>query len=282
LPVLLLAIGNYLFRFFKWDYYLKVLDIEIDRKMSFVIFFFFLIMSITPGKIGEIFKSYLLKEQNGTSISKSAPIILAERITDFISLIMLTLAGVFIFGYQSGLVIFIGIFFFALVLIISSKKLCYFILKLLENFSIIRKLSLRIHIAYDSIYKMVQIKELLVSLFLSILAWFCECYALYIVINGFGVENSVYTDIYTASFIFGFSIIAGAITMLPAGLGATDAGIAFLLVSLRGVAQSISVASSLIFRIATLWFAVIIGIVSVSIYQKMSHKKVNEIVLGSQ
>ena len=69
--------------------------------------------------------------------------------------------------------------------------------------------------------------------------------------------------------------------MLPGGLGATDASIAFLLVSLQNVAQNIAVAATLIIRVATLWFAVLVGIVSVLFYQKVSHKRVSEIVLDS-
>ena len=59
--VLLLSFCNYIARFFKFDYYLKVLSIKTDRKMSFLIFFFFFLMNISPGKIGVVFKSYLLK-----------------------------------------------------------------------------------------------------------------------------------------------------------------------------------------------------------------------------
>src|SRR5437867_9262961 len=70
--VLMLSLGNYIFRFFKWDYYTKILGVSVDRKMSFTIFLSSFIMSVTPGKIGEVFKSYLLKEQNGTPVSKSA------------------------------------------------------------------------------------------------------------------------------------------------------------------------------------------------------------------
>lgn len=73
-------------------------------------------MSVTPGKIGEVFKSYLLKEQIGTPISKSAPIVFAERITDFLSLVLLSLTGALMFGYGTNLIIGFGILFILTVL----------------------------------------------------------------------------------------------------------------------------------------------------------------------
>jgi uncharacterized membrane protein YbhN (UPF0104 family) len=66
--------------------------------------------------------------------------------------------------------------------------------------------------------------------------------------------------------------------MLPGGLGATDAGITGLLIFL-GISKSVAVASTMIIRVSTLWFAVIVGIGAIMIYQKVFHKKLNEIAL---
>lgn len=279
--VLFLSFCNYVSRFFKWDYYTKVLNIKLERKLSFVIFLSSFIMAITPGKVGEVFKSYLLKEQIGTSISKSAPIVLAERITDFLSLILLSLIGALMFGFESTLILATGLFFVIVILLISSKKISYSIIGFFEKFKFISRVSHRIHTAYDSIYEMVRFKNLLITLALSVISWFFECTGFYIVINSFGIENFIHVNIFVATFIYGFATIAGAVTMLPGGLGATDASIAFLLISLQGITESIAVAGTLIIRVATLWFAVIVGIFSILFYQKISHKKLNQIVLDS-
>ena len=74
LPILLLlSLGNYFSRFFKWEYYLKIIDVKLHKLDSLAIFMSGLIMSVTPGKMGELLKSYLIKQVNGTSISKTAP-----------------------------------------------------------------------------------------------------------------------------------------------------------------------------------------------------------------
>lgn len=219
--ILLLSLCNYMFRFFRWEYYTKILDIKIERKMSFLIFLSSFIMSVTPGKIGEVFKSYLLKEQNDTPVSKSAPIVFAERITDFLSLVLLSLTGALMFGYGTDLIIGFGVFFVLLVFVISNRKLSYAIMGFLEKFKFISKVSNKIHTAYDSIYQMVRFKELIITIILSIFAWSFECLSFYLVINGFSVLGAPHIDIFIATFVYGFATIAGAITMLPGGLGAT-------------------------------------------------------------
>ena len=61
LPLLLfLSFLNYFTRFFKWDYYLSVINVKIKKLDSLSIFMSGLIMSITPGKVGELLKSYLI------------------------------------------------------------------------------------------------------------------------------------------------------------------------------------------------------------------------------
>ncbi len=278
--ILILSLCNYVFRFFRWEYYTKVLDIKVERKLSFLIFLSSFIMSVTPGKIGEVFKSYLLKEQIGTPISKSAPIVFAERITDFLSLVLLSLTGALMFGYGTNFIIGFGVLFILTVIILSNKKISYSIIGFFEKLKFISKISGKIYTAYDSIYQMVKFKELIITIILSIFAWSFECLSFYLVINGFNVAGAPHIDLLIATFVYGFATIAGAVTMLPGGLGATDASITGLLV-LLAIPKNIAVASTLIIRAATLWFAVVVGIVAVMFYQKVSHKNINEIVLES-
>ena len=278
--VLMLSLGNYIFRFFKWDYYTKILGVSVDRKMSFTIFLSSFIMSVTPGKIGEVFKSYLLKEQNGTPVSKSAPIVLAERITDFLSLILLSVIGAVTFGYGTGLMFAVAVFFIIAILLISSKRISYRIIGFLEKIKFVSKISHKIHEAYDSIHQLVKFKGLLIAILISTAAWSFECAGFYLIINSFWIENLFHINIFVSTFIYGFSTIAGSITMLPGGLGATDASITGLLILLN-IPKSISVASTLLVRAATLWFAVIVGMAAVLLYQRMAHKRVNEIVLSN-
>jgi len=70
-----------------------------------------------------------------------------------------------------------------------------------------------------------------------------------------------------ASFSYSFSTIIGAISMLPGGLGLTEGSLTYLLME-KGITADISVATTFIVRAVTLWFAVLVGIISLSFYQR--------------
>jgi uncharacterized protein (TIRG00374 family) len=99
-------------------------------------------------------------------------------------------------------------------------------------------------------------------LLLSTAAWFFECLGYHIILSNFGAE----LGLFWASFSYAFATIVGAITMMPGGLGATEGSLTFLVIQ-EGFSKEIAVASTFIVRVVTLWFAVLIGVISVTLYQ---------------
>src|SRR3990172_343903 len=96
--ILALTMLNYVLRFVKWDYYMRLVGTRnVGRLDSFLLFFSGLSMVMTPGKVGEWLKSYLLREISGVPISRSAPIIIAERLTDGVAMGLLALGGLLLF-----------------------------------------------------------------------------------------------------------------------------------------------------------------------------------------
>ncbi len=230
-------------------------------------------MSVTPGKMGEVLKSYLLKEENGTPVSKSAPIVVAERLTDFLSIVFLCIVGAYVFDYGQTLIIITGVIFMGLTLLISWKKACLYLISLLEKIKILSKHAEKFHTAYDSIYRLVRFKPLVIAFIISVFSWFFECIGFYIVLNVFSSSTNIEVSLLTATFSSGFSTLIGAIAMLPGGLGVTEASLTGLL-QILNIPKNISVASTIIIRVATLWFAVIVGIFAVLIYQRVSHRDI--------
>ncbi|MGB9696494.1 MAG: lysylphosphatidylglycerol synthase transmembrane domain-containing protein [Ignavibacteria bacterium] len=272
--VLLLSLFNYLIRYFKWEYYLSLLNIRIKKTNSLLIFLSAFTMSVTPGKLGEVFKSYLLKEENGTSISYSAPIVIAERLTDFLSIVILCLIGAIVFNYGRILVVITGVVFILVIILISYRTLSIKIITLISKIRFLERYGIRLRNSYESIYLLVKIKPLLVVIALSVVSWFFECVGFYLVVNSF--TETIEVSILSATFIYAFSTLLGAIMMLPGGLGATEASLTGLLIYLK-IPEALSVASALIIRIATLWFAIVIGIISLSIYQRRKIRPISEI-----
>jgi uncharacterized protein (TIRG00374 family) len=270
--ILLLVLINYVIRFIKWDFYLEILNIDIQKIDSIGIFFSGLSMSITPGKMGELLKCYILKKIKKIPLSYSAPIIIAERITDFISLIIIAIIGAYTIGLYREIVIIFGVLFIGLVFIIGSRIISLKILSILEKIRIINKYMKKIHTAYESIYILVKIKPLFLTTSISLIGWFCECFAVYLVVYSFGLK----ANMLVISFIYSFSTLVGSVSFLPGGLGLTEVSLVGLLI-LKGTPEVFSVAITFITRAVTLWFAVILGSITLLIYQRRIDMHIEEI-----
>jgi uncharacterized protein (TIRG00374 family) len=264
LPLLLfLSFLNYFTRFLKWDYYLSVVKVKMKKIDSLSTFMSGLIMSVTPAKLGEVLKSVLVKEITGEPISKTAPIILAERVTDFLSLLLIAIAGAYVFKYGGNITIIVAVFFVILIIIISNKKIALPIINLSERIPLIKKYIHNIHSAYKSSYQLLKLKPLILMTILSLISWGFECLGYYFILVNFDVDFGLLW----ASFSYSFSTIIGAISMLPGGLGLTEGSLTYLLME-KGITADISVATTFIVRAVTLWFAVLVGIISLSFYQR--------------
>jgi uncharacterized protein (TIRG00374 family) len=264
LPLLLiLSLGNYFSRFLKWQYYLKIIDVKIQLIDSLSIFMSGLIMSVTPGKLGELLKAYLIKQVNNTPISKTAPIIFAERTTDFLSLTIMALIGAYFFNYGTNVVIVIAALIVLAILIVSNRKLSEKLLTALSKIKFLQKHITKMYNAYESSFKLLSLIPLISMTLLSVISWGFECLGYYFILTHF--EPKI--DIIWAFFSYSFSTIVGAVSMLPGGLGVTEGSLTLMIMK-QGLSSSKAFASTFIVRAVTLWFAVLIGAVSVLFYQK--------------
>lgn len=263
LPVLIsFSFMNYLVRFFKWEYYLHLLGIKIKGRTSFRIFISGMVMTASPAKIGEVLKSYLLKIETGQPISKTAPVVFAERITDFISLVLLALVGGLYYNINIGIIIFFAICFILLLIILSNKGVSDFLIAKLEKVSPISKHTSKLRVIFDSSSLLLKPRPLIYMLALSSVSWLFECFGFYFILINFHLDFSLLWAI----FAFSFSTVAGAVSMMPGGLGVVDGSLSFLMIS-RGTPNEIAVASTFIIRTVTLWFAVLLGALTIIRYK---------------
>lgn len=75
------------------------------------------------------------------------------------------------------------------------------------------------------------------------------------------------TNLFVLMGIYCVSILAGALTFIPGGIGATEAAMSLLLIAL-GMEASIAILASVIARAITIWFAVALGLLSMLILNK--------------
>ena len=257
-----LAFGNYICRFFKWEFYLARLGIRgVPKWESFLIFLSGFVLTVTPGKVGEVFKSAVLEERYGVPLPKTAPIVVAERITDVLGIVVLIALGSTAFsgglvwaGIGTGLVV-------VLLVVIMSRRLSLGIIDLVAKLPKLGGIAPKLRTSYENLTVLVLPKNLLVPTVISLFAWLLECLALYEILQGFGATVPVGPCL----FIYATSTLAGAIVPVPGGLGITEGTMLNELTSLARVEDNIAAAAMMLVRFATLWFAVLVGFISLSI-----------------
>lgn len=276
-PVVLLCSSvNYAFRYWKWDYYTRVLDIRPSTSSNLIIFFTAFLMAVTPGKLGEVLKSYLLKQVNGTAISKSAPVILAERLTDFIGLTILILMGAWVFGRAQAVIVLLAVFFASVTALLAWRRGALYAIGLLGRLPILNRYAHHGEVAYESVYQLLRPKILVNAVVLSVISWFFECLGFWLILQQFGTPATLLK----ASFMYAFSTIIGAVSMLPGGLGTTEGTLTGLTIW-AGAPNHIAVASTFLIRVATLWYAVVVGIVVTLAFQHRLPVRIDDIDLDA-
>lgn len=250
-----LATGNYAIRFVRWQTYLRVLDLPVAPAQSALVFLAGFVMSVTPGKVGEVFKSALLLESHNYPIEKTAPIVLAERVTDLLALVLITAIGSM--AFDGGIVITAaGAAIVAAVLLVCMvRPLGNAIVRLAGRMPFIGRFEPRLNSAYDSLHAVSRPGPLLVATALSTVAWGLEVGSLYYILVGLDAPIG-WTE---SCFAYGAATIAGALAMMPGGLGVTEAGMTGLLIGLGDMEEATATAATLLTRLATLWWAVALG-----------------------
>ena len=256
-----LAFANYLLRFLKWEYYLRLLAIRgVPKVESFLTFLSGFVLTVTPGKIGEVFKSLVLFKTRGVPIEHSAPIVVAERVTDLIGVIAMISAGSL--GFQGGLpwAIAGALVVVALLVVIAWPRLSGGLVRGLRHLPgaagrVGARLAPRLEAALGDLRQLTTPGRLVWPTLLSTVGWSLEGVGLWVILGGFGQR----TPVTLAGFFYATATLAGALIPLPGGLGVTDKLLEEQLAGLGGVEPAAATASMLLIRFATLWFAVVVG-----------------------
>lgn len=252
LLLIFLVTIEYFIRYIKWDIFLKIAGVRLDPKESLFVFFSGLSMIVTPGKLGEIWKSWLIRDISGDELSKTLPAVIMDRLTDVVSLILLSFTGIFYYRDSMSLLIILSlscaVFYIAIRSRTISRKMKTFIEKRFGKYTN------NMQLMHEIMNKAMEPKVFVSLSMLNALAWFFECMGFYYVIMGFGQSM----NISLSTFIFSFSSLAGGVSMIPGGIGVTEAGVSGLLM-LNGISPAVSVGAALILRMGSFWYGAILG-----------------------
>jgi uncharacterized protein (TIRG00374 family) len=259
---LLCTLFNYSLRFLKWDFYLRQVGVKnftwLESLRLFVAGF---PLAMTPGKVGEVFKAVWINQRCELPVARGVSVVVAERISDGLAVLMLSTLGVLAYpqywpGFLIALVVLV-----AAVVISQIRPLASGCLGLGEKIPLVRRAIPALRDFYEGSFSLFRPGTTLLAVGLGTLSWFGEGIGFYLILLGLGLPPSMQL-FGTAVFILAFSVVIGAVTALPGGIGASEASIAGMLVLVGGLPGPTAAAATLLIRLATLWFGVALGLVA--------------------
>jgi uncharacterized protein (TIRG00374 family) len=264
--VLLIMMGftliNYILRFVKWHFYLGQIGVkDFPVAQSLRLFVAGFPLAMTPGKAGEVLKGVWLKEMTGVPVSRGVSVIVAERISDGLAVLLLSTFGVIAYPQYAYAFILVLVLLVGLIIISQIKPLAYWFLNLTRKIPILRKLSPHLYEFYEGSFIVFKPKATIIAVGLGTISWFFEGVGFYYLLTVLGLPADLNT-FSIAIFILAFSTVIAAVSTLPGGIGAAEASIAGMLALLLGMSSTNATFATLIIRLATLWFGISLGLLT--------------------
>lgn len=247
---------SYAGRFLRWVYYLSLLKVSVPVGTNAAIFAAGLSMTISPGKLGEVLKSVFVRQVSGAPVARTAPAVVAERATDGTGMVAWGLLGALAFSFGPGvLVLFLGITALGIA-VLRSRRLSMLAERVLSRLPLLNRLAPHLEDFHGASNELLGARPLIVGTVISFLSWGLECAAVYLVAVGIGADLPFLMVV----FVFAVGSLVGVGSMLPGGIGGAEATLAGMFVAVGGLTGGTAVALTFLIRLATLWFATLIGL----------------------
>jgi glycosyltransferase 2 family protein len=257
--VLALSLLNYGLRFERWRMILAQLGHRVPVGRHLLYYLSGFAFTVSPAKAGEAVRSLYLRD-HGVSYPESVAALFAERSLDVLAMVVLaTLIVVSRLSYLP-VVIAVSLAMAGCLLLITRKSLPQWLGRWAETFQrpIARRLARAALGLLDSARALLRPRLLLLGAAIGIISWGGEGLGLYLLCRSLHLQVAPITAIG----IYGLAVLAGGVAFfLPAGIGSMEAAMTALLTA-QGASVEAALAITLLCRVATLWFAVVIGIVA--------------------
>jgi len=256
LHVIVLAFISYFFRSMRWLLYIRKEEKKANNLHHTIIYLSGFAFTASPGKSGELMRSTHLNHLH-IPFSYTLACFLSERLLDVIIVLNLGIYAIVIITDNS--------LFFLLSLMLLALP-----------FSFNSLLSKRWIVKYTQKIKLIshtlplwEVNITFISMIFTVIAWSAQGAILYLFLVAIGEDITLLSAIS----IYSLSLLIGAASMIPGGLGVTELGMSWLLTQI-GIFPDIALIAALFTRIFTLWPAMCIGIIcSVALSTKNSTEK---------
>lgn len=254
--VLALSLFNYVLRFLRWAAYLRLLGHRVPALRHLLIYFGGFAFTVSPGKAGEALRSLYLRP-HGVPLSTSLAALFSERLMDVLTMVLLALLLVAAATDARPVLVVLGCSFLGITLASGHPALPALLRRAAPRLGGRARTAIQgLAAMFESAASLLRPRVVSWALVTGAVAWGAEGYGLYLLTDSHGLK----LDVAAATGVYALAVLAGVASFfMPGGLGGMEAAMTALLVA-AGAGLAAAFAITVLCRLATLWFAVALGI----------------------
>lgn len=257
LPMLVSAtLTSIALRFARWQWLLRRAGYRVPLGQSLFAYVAGFAFTATPGKVGELLRvRYLVTA--GVPASRVVGAFVYERLFDLAAVLLIALPAAAEFQVFGVAAIFVALVFGAVGLMAAKPRAGQRVVVAFRRAGMLRiaRVIRAIVAGLANIRLWATLPDVLLSLVVGLGAWLVTSWSFVYLLSALGIELAGFK----ALALFPVAMLAGAASMLPGGLGSTEATLVVLL-TLGGAALVPATLAAVGIRLATLWLATVIGI----------------------
>jgi glycosyltransferase 2 family protein len=257
----LASLLNYAFRIIRWQRYLARLGRSLPLGFTALTYVAGFAFTVSPGKVGEMARARYYSRL-GISLADVAGAFFVERLMDVMA--MLVLAALIVAAapryhvamWSAGAIVVAVLVTLA---ILPWDSIARTLASQTRLPKVVTRLGVGVAQALGAARSLLSPGALLFGFLMGLAAWGLEGLGLYVLGSLF---PAVHLGAATGVGIYAVAVLVGAISFLPGGLGSTEAVMTALLAA-QGFSVGDALLVTIVCRVVTLWFAVLIGWVAI-------------------
>jgi uncharacterized protein (TIRG00374 family) len=251
-----LSTFDYAVRCGRWQMLCRHIGLSLPFGRNALYYLSGLALGMTPGKVGEALRLWLLRRNHGAAYERTAGLFVVDRLTDALPLFAVCLLGAAGFTRWAWTLVPMGLLLVALTWMLVRPGALVLLVKATYGFAgRSPRLFARLIRLLRLLPRFAEPRLLLLWSLIGLIGWLAEIYGVHLLMAALGAPISFAQ----AAFVFAFALLVGAIPIFPGGVGGTEAVMITLLLAL-GVELDVAVVATAVTRLVTLVFGTLVGL----------------------
>ena len=225
------------------------------RDLLRILFLGWFVNSIVPAKLGDLYRSYLVKQRFGISLSRTVGVVVAERLLDILVVFVLLIVGGYV-AFGRTILPDLGIVYLTggalAVLIVAGLGGMYFLAPKLARFfpGEARRIG---RLFREGVLH--SFRALPMTGPVTIAIWTAEALRLYFVLTALGLELPLSGVVFVAVAV----ALLTTVPLTPAGFGFVEIAMVYVLTQGFGLAQHDAIAVAIVDRAVSVLSVIVVG-----------------------